>query len=184
MDGTIGEIRMFAGNFAPLNWNYCDGTRIAIQTNTALYSILGALYGGDGNTYFLLPDLRGRVPVGVGQGTNLPTIALGETNGAYQHTLTNNELTSHTHTATASVTPQAGTGRVTLVCDPTNAFMGQTPSGTAIYTTTPTANVFMGSNPVAVQIGNTGNSTPFSLMQPYLGMNYVICLYGYYPSRN
>jgi microcystin-dependent protein len=184
MEGYISEIRMFAGNFEPKYWSFCSGQTIAISSNQALFSLIGTIYGGNGTTNFMLPDLRGRVPVGTGTGTNLPTVSLGQSSGTPTVTLTQNQLPTHSHSATASVKPQAGTGRVTLGCDPTNAFMGQTPSGTAIYTATATDNVFMGSNAVSIQIDNSGNGMPFSIMQPYLGMNYIICLQGIFPSRN
>jgi microcystin-dependent protein len=184
MEGTIGEIRMFAGNFAPLSWSFCNGAIIAIQSNSALFSILGTTYGGNGTVNFGLPDLQGRVPVGAGAGAGLPIVDLGDKDGAYQVGLTINELPPHIHTATATVTPKVGTGKVSLVSDPTNNYMGQTPAATPIYTATPTANVFMGSNTANVQIGLTGSGLPFSLMQPYVGLNYIICMYGTYPSRN
>jgi microcystin-dependent protein len=184
MEGYIAEIRMFAGNFEPKNWAFCSGQILAISTNQALFSLIGTYYGGNGVSNFQLPDLRGRVAVGVGPGSNLPPIVLGEQAGKLSATLTQNELPTHTHTATATVTPKAGTGKVSLVSDPTNNFMGQTPAATPIYTATPTANVFMGSNSVNVQIATAGSGQSFSIMQPYLGMNYIICLYGIFPSRN
>ena len=101
MEGTIAEIRMFAGNFAPRNWAFCAGQTMAIASNTALFSLLGTTYGGNGQTTFALPDLRGRVPVGTGQGPGLSYISLGEVAGAATHTLTSTEMPAHTHTATA-----------------------------------------------------------------------------------
>jgi microcystin-dependent protein len=185
MEGTIGEIRLFAGTFAPMYWNYCDGSLQSIANYNAAYAILGTTFGGDGVNTFAMPDLKGRIAVGTGQGPNLPLINLGDKAGAYQLNLTSNTMPTHTHAATATtVTQKAGTGKVSLVSDPTNNFMGQTPAATPIFTATPTANVFMGSNSVNVQIGSSGNGLPFSLMQPYLGMNFIVCLEGIFPSRN
>jgi microcystin-dependent protein len=117
-DGMIGEVRLFAGNFAPRGWAICDGSLMSISENTALFSILGTMYGGDGRTTFALPDLRGRVPVGVGTGPGLENIKLGEKNG-----------------------------------------------GTEVE-------------------GQQGGNSKTITEQPSLGMNYIICTRGIFPSRN
>lgn len=186
MEGTMGEIRMFAGTFAPMYWAYCDGTVLPIANYSALYAVIGTVFGGDGITNFALPDLKGRIPVGTGQGPGLANVVLGQKAGNNNFAITNNELPIHSHGATATFAPKVGldTGSIVLTSDPTNNFPGQTPSASAIYTATATANVFMGSNPVTMQINPAGNSIPFSIMQPYLGMNYVICTEGIFPSRN
>ena len=101
MEGTIGEIRMFAGNFAPRYWAFCQAQLISIASNTALFSILGTTYGGNGQTTFGLPDFRGRVAVGVGTGPGLSNVVLGEMGGSSTITLTTNNMPAHNHTATA-----------------------------------------------------------------------------------
>ena len=184
MDGYIAEIRMFAGNFEPMNWLFCAGQTLAIQNYTALYALIGTIYGGNGTTNFMLPDLRGRVPVGTGTGHNLPAVSLGESSGATSVTLTQNQLPTHTHTATATVTPKASTDKLSLVSDPTNNFLGQTTSTNPIYVASPATTVQMGSSPVNIQIADAGNGLPFSIMQPYIGMNYIICINGIFPSRS
>src|SRR3954471_16909667 len=98
MDGTIGEIRLFAGNFAPRNWAFCNGQLMPIAQNTALFSILGTTFGGNGQTTFGLPDFRGRVSVGTGQGTGLTNHDLGEQSGTENVTLSTAQMPAHTHT--------------------------------------------------------------------------------------
>ena len=174
MEGTIGEIRMFAGNFAPKNWAFCQGQLLAIQSNTALFSILGTTYGGNGTSNFALPDLQGRVPVGVGTGTGLPAIVLGEKSGSPSNTLTVSQMPMHTHTVAAN----AGTAGRGLQVSPTNNYAAQNQDASGNYAAT--ADTTM--NPGVVSAA--GGNQPFNNMQPYLGMNYVICLYGIFPSRN
>lgn len=167
--GTIGEIRLFAGNFAPRDWAFCNGQLMSIAANSALFSILGTTYGGNGTSTFALPDLRGRVPVGVGQGPGLSNRQLGEASGQETVTLTQANLPSHSHTLAA--------GGMPTTSDPAGAYL---PTGTSrIY----------GPGPATTQlapatIGLTGQNVPVNNVQPYLGMSYVICLYGIYPARN
>ncbi|MBI1937863.1 MAG: phage tail protein [Ignavibacteriales bacterium] len=184
MEGYIAEIRMFAGNFEPRNWAYCAGQILSISQNTALFSLLGTTYGGNGQTNFALPDLRGRVPVGTGAGPGLSDISLGEKSGSLTNTLTVANLPPHVHTAIASVYPSASAGGrgVTAVNTPVNNFPIATNDGNNIYATS--SNAQMGQSTVAVNIGVTGSGVPLDNIQPYLGMNYIICLYGIYPSRS
>ena len=174
MEGTIGEIRMFAGNFAPRNWAFCAGQLLSISQNTALFSILGTTYGGNGQTTFALPDLRGRVPVGTGTGPGLPSVNLGEVSGTPTVTLLVSNLPAHNHPLNAVT--EAGSSAT-----PTGNLLANTGALDKEYApaagNTATA---MG----ATAIGNTGSSTPINNMQPYLGMNYIICLFGIFPSRN
>ncbi len=175
MEGTIAEIRMFAGNFAPRTWAFCQGQILSIAQNTALFSLLGTTYGGNGQTTFALPDLRGRVPVGTGQGPGLSNITLGEVAGEENHTLILTEMPQHNHAATAPAAATSDTetpasnkapGPVSLGAGVSNAF------GTA------------STNLARPTIGVAGGSQPHNNMQPYLGMNYIICLQGIFPSRN
>jgi len=181
MEGTIGEIRMFAGNFAPRNWAFCDGQLLAIAQNNALFSILGTTYGGDGRTTFGLPELRGRTPSGVGNGPGLTNRSLGQKGGSETNTITATQMPSHDHTASGTVKPKAATGRLTLTNTPTGNFPAETPAGTNIYTST--ANAEMGESDVTVTVANNGGGQSVNNMQPFLGMYYIICLEGVYPSR-
>lgn len=167
----IGEIMMFAGNFPPRNWAFCDGQLMAIAQNTALFSILGTTYGGNGMTTFALPDLRGRFPIHPGQGPGLPNHVLGEVGGSPTTTLLVNNLPAHNHPAMG----QTGNGTSDV---PTGLLPARDPSGSPRYGGT--ANATM----AATAIGNTGGSQPFSTMPPYLGISFCICLYGIYPPQN
>lgn len=171
-DGFIGEIRMFAGNFAPKNWAFCQGQILSIAQNTALFSILGTTYGGNGTTTFALPDLSGRVPVGVGQGPGLTLRQLGEINGTETVTLTTAQMPMHNHTVNAVTTE----GNQNL---PTGNLPANTKTLDKEYSDANT-NTTMKST----MVNPSGGSQPFSVMQPSLGMNYIICLYGVYPARN
>jgi len=181
---------MFAGNFAPRNWAFCAGQLMSISQNTALFSILGTTYGGNGQTTFALPDLRGRVPVGTGQGPGLTNITLGEVSGTETVTLLTTQMPAHTHTATATVTGTVAPGAVEdngLLDDPAGARPAISPSGAKIYSSA-TPDAAMGTSPInataTVTIGISGNSQPVPIRNPYLGMNYIICLFGIFPSRN
>ena len=171
-EGFIGEIRMFAGNFAPKDWAFCQGQLLSISQNTALFSILGTTYGGDGRVTFALPNLSGRVPVGVGQGAGLTNRQLGEMSGTETVTLTTAQMPAHSHTVNA-VTAD---GNQNL---PTNSFPANTKTLDKEYSTV-APNTTM--NPT--MIGVSGGSQPFGVMQPSLGMNYIICVNGIYPSRS
>jgi len=179
MEGYLAEIRMFAGNFSPRGWFFCQGQILSIAQNTALFSLLGTTYGGNGQTTFALPDFRGRVAVGTGQGPGLPSVDLGEMAGTNTTTLIINNLPQHNHTISGSITPQAATDGA-LVTDPTGKFTGPG----AFYAA---AGDNVGTAPIpstGLTIGITGSNQPISLMQPYLGMNYIVCSEGIYPSRN
>jgi len=179
MEGTIGEIRLFASNFAPRNWWYCDGTLIAIRSNTALFAILGTTYGGDGKVTFALPDLRGRSAIGAGQGNGLSYYDLGQMGGTHTTVLTSLNLPMHTHTATANVVVPAyadGGDKNT----PTNNHLAGL---TGMYTSDPTDS-FLKQNNVNLATTVTGGTSPLNFSQPYLGMNYIICMTGVFPARN
>jgi microcystin-dependent protein len=180
MEGTIGEIRMFAGNFAPRSWAFCSNQILPIAQNTALFSILGTTYGGNGQTTFALPDFRGRVAVGTGQGPGLSNIQLGQLAGTPSVTLTTGNMPAHTHPLTGTVNPQGNQGAAGLNNDPSNRRF----AGTNIFTGAATDLATMAAAASTLAIGNTGGSQPFSIMPPYLGMNYIICLFGIFPSRD
>lgn len=173
MEGTIGEIRLFAGNFAPRSWAFCHGQLIAINQNQALFSILGTTYGGDGRTTFGLPDLRGRVALGAGQGPGRPDYRLGSSGGSTTMTLDVNTLPTHSHPATLQAQTRPGDGT-------TPADGASLAAGTPVYT----QGAGNPANLAGLDVGNTGNQQPFSLMQPYLGLNFIICMQGVFPSRS
>jgi microcystin-dependent protein len=169
----LGEIRCFGFNFAPRGWLPAEGQIMAIAPNTALFSLLGTTYGGDGQTTFALPDLRGRSIVGVDQGPGLTPIEIGEFGGAEATTLSTAQLPAHTHV----VTPQGGAGDATLV-SPAGA-VPATKARTTLYAPGP------GSVPMApTATSSTGGSQPVPIRSPYLGMNCDIAVEGIYPSRN
>lgn len=175
MEGTIGEIRMFAGNFAPRSWAFCSGQLMSIQQNTALFSILGTTYGGNGTTNFALPDLRGRVPVGTGQGPGLPNVILGEAAGEPSHTLITTEMPLHTHAM--HVNDNTSNMKTTAAG---NFLNSKTESGESTSASALSSDATLNSAGVSL----AGGSQPHNNMQPYLGMNYIICLFGIFPSRN
>jgi microcystin-dependent protein len=178
MEGYIGEIRMFGGNFAPGSWNFCDGSLQSIAIYTALFSIIGTIYGGDGQQTFALPDFRGRIPVGTGQGPGLPRYDLGEVSGTENATLTSQTMPMHTHSTSISIripafSEQGG-------ADPNGAILASVNNA---YTNTSTDSALAPfSSPVTLQ--PVGQGIPFSIMQPYLALNYIICMEGIFPSRN
>ncbi|WP_165185478.1 phage tail protein [Caulobacter soli] len=174
----IGEIRLFGGNFAPMGWAMCDGQLIAIATNDTLYNLLGTTYGGDGVNTFGVPDLRGRVPSHMGTKNGM-TYAIGQPGGTESVTLTPQQLPQHTHPMFAS----SATGTLN-VPTATSLLSNQGPTGTGINAYTP----YNASNPqVALSAASTtpvGGNQPHDNMQPYLGVNFIIALYGVYPSQN
>ncbi|WP_159798872.1 phage tail protein [Flavobacterium sp. MK4S-17] len=178
MEGTIGEIRLFAASFAPKSWWYCDGSIIAIRSNTALYSILGTTYGGDGVQTFALPDLRGRTAIGAGQGPGLSYYSLGESIGVNTVTLTSVNLPPHTHAASVNVTIPTYSDEGTTG-SPTGNVLASKPQ---MYTTEET-DTHLKPIPYNASIGIAGSSMPFNIMQPVIGMNYIICMYGVFPAR-
>jgi microcystin-dependent protein len=181
MEGTIAEIRMFAGNFAPRSWFFCQGQLLSIAQNTAFFSLLGTTYGGDGQVTFAIPDFRGRVALGTGQGPGLPSVVLGEMAGSPSVTLLTTNLPFHNHTATGVVNLQINNDTAGLSDDATNKRFAATG---AIFTASTDDLVAMAPAQTAITVGLTGGNQPVGTMPPYLGMNYIICSEGIYPSRN
>ena len=180
MEGTIAEIRMFAGTFAPRNWAFCNAQILSIASNTALFSLLGTTYCGNGQTTFALPDFRGRVAVGTGTGPGLPNVVLGELAGTPTVTLLTTNMPAHTHQVTGNINVQANNDTANISSDPT----GKRLAATSNYTNNTDSLVNLASTPVNITSASTGGSQPFSIIPPYLGMNYVICMFGIFPSRN
>jgi microcystin-dependent protein len=170
-DPYIAEIRMFAGNFAPRGWAFCNGQLLPISQYTALFSLVGTTYGGDGRTTFALPDLRGRAPIHAGQGPGLSNRLLGQNGGEETHTLTTNEMPSHTHQL-------QGDSLVASTDTPINTAPARNAGGIPSYGDSP--DVAMSSN--AIQ--STGGGQAHNTMQPYLTINFIIALEGIFPPRN
>jgi microcystin-dependent protein len=169
-DPFIGEIRMTGFNFAPVGWALCDGQLLAISGNDALFALIGTTYGGDGQNSFALPDLRGRAPIHVGQGSGLTNRTIGERAGSETVTLTATQIAAHNHAANANTAVGTST-------DPAGKFWAQR-SGANQYLGT--ANSAMA--PGALQ--NAGGSQPHENMPPSLVINFIICLVGIFPSQN
>lgn len=177
----MSEIRLFAANFAPRSWAFCNGQIVAIQTNQALFSLLGTTYGGNGVSTFALPDFRGRVPGGTGtpQGGNTP-LSAGTQIGTNSVTATLQNLPIHTHTVPTSSPKIKVSADGGNTGSPEDAYLASLPN---LYSDqTPNGNL-RAVNAV-ITVGVTGNNQAMPIQQPYLGMNYIICLQGIYPSRN
>ena len=179
-DNFVGEIRAFPFNFAPTGWAMCNGQLLPISQNTALFSLLGTTYGGDGRSTFALPDLRGAVPVHFGQGAGLTARALGEAGGSENVTLTTAQISSHTHGVAA-----------TSANDITAA--SNLPGGTTVFGVEQARSVSSGYVTVATQAtaalsGNTvvasGGGQPHNNMAPYVTFNFCIALTGIFPPRS
>lgn len=181
MDEYMAIIKMFAGNYAPQGFMFCQGQVLSIASNTALFALLGTMYGGDGQTTFALPDLRGRSAVGTGQGPGLSYISISEMAGINNTTLLTSNLPMHTHTGMVSVKPQVN-GDSANSDTPEGAYPAT--SNSQIYNTTPGAGQFGGPFQAQVTLGIAGGSQPLSITNPELGMNFIICVEGIFPPRN
>ncbi len=182
MEGVIGYTTMFAGNFAPKNWAFCAGQVINIQSNTALFSILGTVYGGNGTTTFGLPDLRGRSIVGAGQGSGLSNYSLGQLGGVETGTLNMAQMPAHVHPVAVVASNPATESDADLATANGSVYARDT-NGMSPFAVGPGA-ANMGPLQGAITMAPVGNNTPFSILRPLLGMNYVICMLGVYPARN
>ena len=169
----VGEIRMFAGNFAPRCWAYCDGQLLAVSQNDTLFSLLGTIYGGDGRTTFGLPDLRGRFPMHAGNGSQLSNRRLGEKEGAEQVTLTAQQLPSHSHKL------RHNSARADSA-SPVGNIPATSASGDRQYSKGTPAIATM--NPGA--IANTGGGASHPTVPPFICVHFIIALFGVYPSRS
>ncbi|MCE1191425.1 MAG: tail fiber protein [Acidovorax sp.] len=170
-EAFIGEIRLFAGNFAPQHWSFCDGSLLPIAEYDAAYALLGTTYGGDGVTTFAVPDLRGRLPIGVGQGPGLSLRVLGEQVGVEQVTLLANNAPAHTHAlaagAAASNVNPAGLAPAAV-------------TGFNLYAASTTAPQALAGSTVDV----AGGGMPHNNVMPSMPLSFIVCLNGIFPSRN
>lgn len=172
-DPYIGEIRMFGGNFAPAGWAFCGGQLLPIAEFDALFALIGTNYGGDGQTTFALPDLRGRLPVHNGQGPGLNSYIIGQQAGVEQVTVTTAQLPAHTHPAAATTNPgsQAAPGGAVWAAS----------TGDALYATGTSADVAMDPTSPAVP---AGGGQPHSNVMPYQCVNFIIALFGIFPTQS
>lgn len=196
METLMAFIALFGGNFAPRGWMFCQGQILSIAQNSALFSLLGITYGGNGQTTFALPDLRGRAPIGAGQGPGLPPYQYGQLGGAPTTTLLITNMPAHNHLATVNglqATPAASTAAATTNIPGPSLVpavlprIGSGPSATSIKGYAPadnTTTLAAGTVTGSVTIEVAGGSQPFSIQNPYLAMNYIIAVEGIFPSRN
>jgi microcystin-dependent protein len=170
MSPYVGEIRMFAGNFAPNGWMFCEGQTLPISENDVLFQLIGTTYGGDGQETFNLPNLASRVPIHMGTSPSGTTYQIGEMAGTEQETLTIQQIPNHNHAMTAS-TAAGGTN------SPANGVLAASPSVQVFIVDSPDNNL----NPAAVQ--PQGGSQPHENCQPFLCINFIISLFGIFPSQ-
>jgi len=164
----IGEIRLFAGNFAPVDWMFCQGQLVLISDYDTLFQLIGTTYGGDGQETFQLPDLRGRLPVHQGRATSGNTYTIAQSGGSEDVTILKNELPLHSHLVLA-------TGASAEVASPREAVIGISTTVNAFITSTP-------SQPMATDIIPVGGGQSHTNMHPYLCLNFIISLYGVFPT--
>jgi microcystin-dependent protein len=174
-DAFLAEIRIFTSNFAPTGWALCDGQILPISQNTALFSLLGTTYGGDGKSTFALPDMQGCAPMHPGQGPGLSLHDLGETGGEPSVTLISTEIPAHTHTVGCST----GSGNVNSPVNATLASAVVLRQGVKRYSDL-SPNTNMGPS----AIGTVGGNLPHNNRQPYLGLIFIIALQGIFPARS
>jgi microcystin-dependent protein len=173
-DQFVAEIRIFPFNFAPTGWAFCNGQLLPISQNTALFSLLGTTYGGDGKSTFALPNLQGSTPMQQGQGPGLSQRFLGEVGGEQNVTLIQTEMPVHSHGALGA----SGTGQNSPVG---NAWASGLKTGPSVYTPSGTQNNDVAMNPLALAI--SGGSQPHNNMMPFLTLNFCIALQGIFPPR-
>lgn len=195
MEGTMSSIMGWGPTWAPRTWAFCAGQLLAISSNTALFSLIGTIYGGDGRTTFALPDLRGRVPIAAGQSPGTSFYPQGAKVGSDTQTLTQLEMPVHNHSASTvglnaqmPVSSSNGTGHVPgsnqVLASAVLPTFGDAPAN--IYADSGNANTTLATGTVTgnVTIGNAGGSQPFSIVQPLLAIQFIICVQGLFPSRN
>lgn len=169
----IAEIRIFAGNFAPRSWAFCNGQLLPIAQNTALFSLIGTTYGGDGRTTTALPNLQGRAPMHPGRGPGLTDRRLGQTGGAETVTLSEAQMPNHNHRLMSSTSP------ATTFSPTTNSVVSRSAGGNAFDSTHNLNNSLN-----EASLSESGGNQAHNNMQPYLAINYIIALQGLYPSRS
>lgn len=178
----IGEIKLFGFNFAPKGYSSCNGQLLNIASNTALYSLIGTTYGGNGVQTFALPDLRGRIPINQGQGPGLPNYLMGQAAGTTEVTLNNGNLPAHIHTLNAAqVQINANSGSADESSPQGNHLA--MPASPIYSESGGTAGVFLGGARMSGTTDISGGNLPVNILNPYLVVNYSIAIYGIFPSR-
>jgi microcystin-dependent protein len=177
MDPFVAEIRIFPFNFAPKGWAFCDGQILPISQNTALFSLLGTTYGGDGKSNFALPNLQGRVPIHPGQGPGLSLFDLGETLGSDTVTVLQSEMPAHRHVLNAE---DPGLGAADQSVPSPTSVLASSTGGFAFRADAATSPVQMNQ----AMLGSLGGDLPHNNLQPYLTLNFCIALQGVFPPRS
>jgi microcystin-dependent protein len=172
MDPFVAEVRIFAGNFPPTGWALCNGQILPIAQNTALFSLLGTTYGGDGRSNFALPDLQGSVPIGTGSGPGLSVRYLGDTGGTPAVTLLNSEMPMHSHSVASGATASTGTPSASVILGQGTAPNAYGPAGSSV--TQMNANM----------IAPAGGGQTHNNMQPFVTLTYIIAMQGVFPPRS
>jgi microcystin-dependent protein len=178
----IGEVKLLGFNFPPLGYMTCQGQILSIAAYTALFSLIGTTYGGNGQTTFALPDLQGRMPVGQGQGPGLPNYVMGEASGNTNMSLKTDNLPQHIHTLVNMHVQIKAASTTATEQSPDGTFPATTIS--AAYADTATNNFFTGGTQVSGTTDAAGSGMPFSILNPFLCMNFSIAVEGIFPSRN
>jgi microcystin-dependent protein len=177
MDEYTGEIRIFAGTFAPNNWAYCNGQLLEIRQYSQLYAVIGASYGGDGSRTFALPDLQDKAPMGAGAGPGRTSRKLGDTSKESSYKLDTSTMPAHSHALN-------GTTVVVVDANPTDAYLGSFPDSRTGKTRYNNSGASTGNlNPATISVTGTADPASVSVMQPYLGVSFIICLNGEFPQR-
>lgn len=180
-DPFIAQVTMFGGNFAPRAWAFCAGQLLPLAQNTALFSLIGTIYGGDGRTTMALPDLRGRAPIQHGTGPGLPTYRIGERGGNETTVMSTIHMPNHTHTMTTTINvvdDNANSG------EPAGRVFANAVGGGVKPYSTDAADENMAAGALTTTLTNTGSGTAYTNMQPFQTANYIIALQGVFPSRN
>lgn len=178
----MANVTIFAGNFAPRGWMFCQGQLLSIAQYDALFALIGTIYGGDGQTTFALPDLRSRVAIHTGQGAGLSSYVIGQAGGSESVTMTTGQLPTHTHTLTSLTGNPGASG----IAGNANIPTGKVPALTTniqSYDSAGATNLLLQS-PISTITPLAGGSQPIPILSPYLAMNYIICVEGIFPSRN
>jgi len=178
----VGEVKIFGFAFTPIGYDYCKGQLYPIAQYTALFSLIGTTYGGDGQTTFALPDLQGRIPIGQGQGPGLPYYTIGEVGGTPSVTLTTANIPAHIHTL-SNVSVQIKASNNTA---DENSASGLFPgvAAASVYAAAATPNAYTGGTVISGTTDITGSNMPVGIVNPYLVLNYCIAVEGIFPSRN
>lgn len=172
MDPTLSQILMFGGNFQPRGWMFCNGQILSIAEYTAVFALVGTTYGGDGQVTFGLPDMRGRMGIGTGNGAGLPGVVLGQMAGTPSVTLLQSQLPAHNHPVKIPTTSANGSAK--------------TPGGNIVAASNNTYGAVntQDSNYGGVNVRGEGGNIPVDIRIPYLGLNFIFCMEGVFPSRN